>query len=188
MNSDLDPEFVELIDAVGERRAQVLAAAAVEVAADIRADADELGTNPVDRTRLRVLGLLPSITFGQSRFWRYQLAECADRLAQDTLCWGAPVPRCTGEEMVLHPIVGRAAAADTGLPATQAMVWSGNPDDPDTWGDLSVDFFQDHDVLTLYDVPAEAVTELIGGVHLAPPEWFTEFGTPYPLPSRHDRP
>ncbi|MCZ4553698.1 hypothetical protein [Gordonia rubripertincta] len=92
MNSDLDPEFVELIDAVGERRAQVLAAAAVEVAADIRADADELGTNPVDRTRLRVLGLLPSITFGQSRFWRYQLAECADRLAQDTLCWGAPVP------------------------------------------------------------------------------------------------
>ncbi|ORM37534.1 hypothetical protein [Williamsia sp. 1135] len=184
MNSDFDPEFVELIDAVGERRAQALIAAAVAVAADIRADADELGTDPVDRQRLRVLSLLPSITFEQSRFWRYQLAECADRLAQDTLRWGAPVPRCTGEEMVLHLIVGRAAAADTGLPATQAMVWSGNPDDPDTWGDLSVDLFQDHDVLTLYDVPAEAVTELVGGVNLAPAEWFTEFSTPYPLPDR----
>ena len=33
MNSDLDPEFVELIDAVGERRAQALIAAAVAVAA-----------------------------------------------------------------------------------------------------------------------------------------------------------
>lgn len=184
MNSDFDPEFVELIDAVGERRARALIAAAVEVAADIRADADELGTYPVDRARLRVLGLLPSITFEQSRFWRYQLAECADRLAQDTLRWGAPVPRCTGEEMVLHLIVGRAAAANTGLLATQAMVWSGNPADPDTWGDLSADFFQDHDVLTLYDVPAEAVTKLVGGVNLVPAEWFTEFTTPYRLPNR----
>lgn len=184
MNSDLDPEFVELIDAVGERRAQALIAAAVAVAADIRADADELRTDPVDRQRLRVLSLLPSITFGQSRFWRYQLAECADRLAQDTLRWGAPVPRCTGEEMVLHLIVDRAAAADTGLPATQAMAWSGNPDDPDTWGDLSVDLFQDHDVLTLYDVPAEAVTKLVGGVNLEPVEWFTAFDTAFPVPDR----
>lgn len=154
------------------------------VAADIRVDADELGTDPVHHQRLRVLSQLPSITFEQSRFWRYQLAECADRLAQDTLRWGAPVPRCTGEEMVLHLIVGRAAAADTGLPATQAMAWSDNPDDADTWGDLAVDFFQDHDVLTLYDVPAEAVKELVGGVNLTPVEWFTEFTTPYPIPDR----
>lgn len=184
MSVNFDPEFVELIDAVGERRAQALAAAAVAVAGDIRADADELGTDPVDGRRLKVLSQLPSITCGQSRFWRYQLAECADRLAQDALRWGVPVPRCTGEEMVLHVILRRAAAADTGLPATQAIVWLDNPEVPDTWRDLATDLFQDDDVLTLYDGSADAVTELVGGVNLLPVEWFTEFTTPFPVPDR----
>lgn len=184
MAGDLDPEFVDLIDAVGQRRARALTAAAEAVAADIRADADELGTSPVGSGRLRVLGILPPITFGLSRFWRYQLAECAVRLAQDTVRWGAPVPRCTGEEMMLHLIVYRAAAADTGLPATEALAWSDDLDDSDTWGDLDQYLFQDDDVLTLYDLPPEALSELVGGVNLGPTEWFTEFTTPFLVPNR----
>lgn len=72
--------------------AQALTAAAVAVAADIRAHADELRANPVGRRRLSVLGLVPSITFSQSRFWRYQLTECAARLSY-ILTPGATCPR-----------------------------------------------------------------------------------------------
>lgn len=66
---ELDAEFVEIIEAVGPRRATALATAAAEVAADIRSDADTLGTNEVTAAGarlLRVLGDLPQITFGQS--------------------------------------------------------------------------------------------------------------------------
>lgn len=78
---DLDEEFVEIIAAVGPRRRGQIVAAAHALAGDIRADADKLGTaaiHPPSRTRLKVLGLLPQQTFGQSRFWRYQLAAAAE--------------------------------------------------------------------------------------------------------------
>ncbi|MGN7158223.1 hypothetical protein ACTHRK_19305, partial [Dietzia cercidiphylli] len=81
--------------------------------------------------------------------------------------WGAPVPRCTGEEMALHLILHRTTTA-TGQ----------------SWSDLAEDLFQDNDVLTLYDLPVDAVTGLIGGVQLTPSQWFTEFTTPFPLPPR----
>ena len=42
--TELDPEFVDLINTIGPRRAQALAVAAFEVAEQIRADADLLGT------------------------------------------------------------------------------------------------------------------------------------------------
>jgi hypothetical protein len=182
--AEFDPEFAELIDTIGERRAQVLAAAAHAVATDIRADADLLETAPVAGQQLAVLHTLPPTTFSQSRFWRYQLAECATRLAEDADRWGAPIPRCTGEEMVLHLILHRAAAADTGLPVPEALEWPEDPDDPDTWGDLTEYLFQDEDVLTLYELPAEAIADIVGGVNLMPVEWFTEFTTPFPTPDR----
>lgn len=182
--ADLDPKFAELIDTIGHRRAQALADAADAVATDIRVDADLLDTAPVTDQHLVVLHRLPPATFSQSRFWRYQLAECATRLAQDINRWGAPVPRCTGEEMVLHLILRRAAAADTGLSLGQAVQWPEDPDNPDTWGDLAEYLFQDDDVLTLYDLPTDAITDIVDGVHLTPTEWFTEFTTPFPMPDR----
>lgn len=181
---DFDPEFTELINSVGPRRAKALADAAIVVAADIRADADALGTSPVDHRPLRILDQLPPITFTQSLFWRYQLAECATRLAADTTRWGAPVPRCAGEEMVLHLILRNAAAADTGLPVMQALEWPDDPDNPYTWGDLAEYLVQDEDVLTLYELPADAIAEIVGGVNLEAAQWFTEFTTPFPVPDR----
>lgn len=183
---DLDEEFVEIIAAVGPRRRGQIVAAARALAGDIRADADQLGTaaiHPPNRTRLKVLGLLPQQTFGQSRFWRYQLAAAAEALAGDTDRWGAPVPRCTGEEMVLH-LTLRRAAADAGCPPQQVFAWPEDPTRDHGWGDLFEYLFQDHDVLMLYDVPEYGMSDL-GTVNIEPHQWFTEFSLPYPVPERH---
>ena len=165
--SNLDAEFAELIDTVGHRRAGILATTAHQIAAEIRTAADALGTAGVGPGQRHILAALPACTYAQSRFWRYQFADCASRLAEDTERWGAPVPRCTGEEMALHLILHRTTT-DTGH----------------SWSDLAEDLFQDNDVLTLYDIPVDAVTGPIGAVQLTPAQWFTEFTTPFPLPPR----
>jgi hypothetical protein len=140
-------------------------------AADIRADADFLCTAAVNDSNpddLRVLGALPSQTFDQSQFWRHQLADAATRLGEeDTSRWGTPVPRCTGEEMVLHLILRRAAVADTGSPPNEACGWPDSAN-PRGWGDLFEFLFQDHDVLMLYDMPAEGAESAAGAVNLLP--------------------
>jgi hypothetical protein len=181
--AELDPEVVELVAMVGPHQGSLIAEAAPAVAADIRYDAERLGTDTVtdgDKRGLRVLDLLPPQTFTQSRLWRHQLAEAAAALADDTRRWGLPLPRCTGEEMVLHLILRRAAAAD-GCPHEQVETWTTEPDDPG-WGDLFECLFQDHDVPMLYDMPAQSA-ERAGGVNLDPPRWFSEFSLPCPVPT-----
>jgi hypothetical protein len=184
--ADLDEEFVEIIETVGPRRRAQIAAAARALADDIRADADRLGTAAIhtsNRTQLHVLGWLPQQTFAQSRFWRYQLAAAAEALADETERWGAPVPRCTGEEMVLHLTLHRAAAA-AGCPREQVFAWPTDPTRDNGWGDLFEYLFQDHDVLMLYDVPEYGMSDM-GTVNIEPLQWFTEFSLPYPVPDRH---
>lgn len=142
-----DEEFSEIVDMISSRQAKLIAEAADAIADAIRADADALDSAPVaEHTsgKLEVLSTLPAITFEQSRLWRYQLAAAADRLAADTRRWGAPIPRCTGEEMVLHLILRRAQSM------ARPQVRRGS------WEQLSQILFQDHDVLTLYDLPPEA--------------------------------
>lgn len=165
--TNLDAEFAELIDTVGHRRAGILATTARKIATEIRTAADALGTAAVGPSQRHILAALPACTYAQSRFWRYQFADCASRLADDSKRWGAPVPRCTGEEMALHLILHRTTT-DTGQ----------------SWSNLAEDLFQDNDVLTLYDIPVDAVTGPIGAVQLTPAQWFTEFTTPFPLPPR----
>lgn len=171
-----DDEYSEIVELISSRQATLIANAADEIAAAIRSDADTLGSDPVtpvNSSQLDVLATLPSVTFGQSRLWRYQLAAAADRLAADTRLWGAPIPRCTGEEMVLHLVLRRAQAA-----ARPRQVRRGS------WDELSEVLFQDHDVLTLYDLPPEATESLAGGVNLHPLRWFSEFTLPFPMPER----
>lgn len=169
-------EFSEIVEMISSRQATLIAEAADAIADAIRADADTLDSAPVTEhtsSKLEVLSTLPAITFDQSRLWRYQLAAAADRLAADTRRWGAPIPRCTGEEMVLHLILRRAQAA-----ARPRQVRRGS------WDQLSELLFQDHDVLTLYDLPPEATESLAGGVNLHPVRWFSEFTLPFPMPDR----
>lgn len=175
-----DDEFADIADMITPQQANLIAQAADDLAADIRRDADALGSDPLtdaNRDQARVLSSLPPVTFDQSLLWRYQLAEAAERLGADTRRWGAPIPRCTGEEMVLHLILGRAKAL-----ARPRQVRRGS------WDLLSEVLFQDHDVLTLFDVPPDAVESLAGGVHLHPRRWFSEFALPFPMPDRPDRP
>jgi hypothetical protein len=149
-------------------------------------DADHLGTRAVTTVNcaeLQILGELPSQTFTQSRFWRYQLAAAADALAADTRTIGAPIPRCTGEEMILHLVLRRAAAA-AGCPPGQVFDWPNDASHAEGWGDLFEDLFQDHDVLMLYDAPQYGMTHL-GGVNMQPNQWFSEFSLPYPVPARN---
>jgi hypothetical protein len=171
-----DEEFSEIVAMISSRQATLIADAAAAIAAAIRSDADTLGSAPVTehmRGQLQVLSKLPAITFGQSRLWRYQLADAADRLAGDTRRWGAPIPRCTGEEMVLHLILHQAQAM-----VRPRQVRSGS------WDQLSELLFQDADVLTLYDLPPEATESLAGGINLHPLRWFSEFTLPFPMPDR----
>jgi hypothetical protein len=183
--SRLDPELIAVIDTVGARRRKRIIAAGVELAGDIRADADALATAPVGGGEgvLRVLDLLPAQTFTQSKLWRYQLAAAAEVLAEDTRRWGAPLPRSTGEEMALHLILRRAAAAD-GCPPNRVEDWPGEPHRPgDGWGDLFECLFQDHDVLMLYDLPKADMDDL-RCVNIDPQRWFSPFELPFPTPPR----
>lgn len=173
---DGDDEFGEILATISDRQSSLIAVAADDIAAAIRADDATLGSAAVaehTHGRLQVLQTLPAITFGQSRLWRCQLAAAAERLAADTRLWGAPIPRCTGEEMVLHLILRRAQAA-----ARPRQVR------PGSWDELSEYLFQDHDVLMLYDLPPDAAESLVGGVNLHPLRWFTEFTLPFPMPDR----
>lgn len=181
----LDPELIAVIDTVGARRRNLITAAGVELAADIRADADDLDTSQVvvGGRFLRVLDLLPPQTFTHSKLWRHQLAAAAEALAQDTRRWGAPLPRSTGEEMALHLILRRAATAD-GCPPNRVEDWPDEPHRPgDGWGDLFDCLFQDHDVLMLYDLP-EADMDDLRCVNIDPQHWFSPFELPFPTPPR----
>lgn len=186
---DLDAEFVEMIADVGSVRAGHIAAAGDELATQIRSEADALGASSIteaNRGAAPVLSSLPRQTYSESLLWRYQFAEAAAALAADARRWGAPVPRCTGEEMALHLILHRAAAA-AGCPRSKVFEWPDDdlsrPDRGPGWGDLFEYLFQDHDVLLLHEMPAEE-TEALRGVNLHPRRWFTEFSAPFEIPPR----
>lgn len=170
---DISAELAEIVAEVGPRRAALITETAAAVAAEIRADATALGPRPVtswNRHYLRLLGSLPPATFAQGQSWRLALADAAERLGADARLIGAPVPRCSGEEMMLHIILQRASRI--------------SPGGPDDWADLFEILFQDHDILLLYDMPAEAAETAIDAANLRVEEWFTEFDHPYTVPTR----
>lgn len=183
---DLDAEFADIIAEVGAVRAEHIAAAGESLAAQIRAEADVLGTAPITADnchQVPVLGSIPRQTFSESLLWRYQLAQAAARLAADTRRWGAPIPRCTGEEMALHLILHRAAAT-AGCPRDRVFDWPDNDGTPaEGWGDLFEYLFEDHDVLMLHHLPVDEM-EAQRGLNLAPRQWFSEFETAVTLPPR----
>lgn len=179
-------ELAELVREVGEHRRTCIVQAAGTLAAAIRAEADTLGTAALDDAHQHhapILASLPPQTYPQSRLWRYQLAAAAENLAAETHTIGAPIPRCTGEEMMLHLIL-RQAAELAGCPPNRVHDWpEGRPNGTDGWGDLYEYLFEDHDVLMLYDAARHNMAHL-GGVNLAPQQWFTEFTPATPVPDR----
>ena len=167
MTGDIDDEFAEVIDTVGPRRR--------------RAPGHGGGQRHQPRRPARA-----GRTAAANVSAKPALAAPARR-GCDTVgrghgaWWGAPVPRCTGEEMVLHLILRRAAIADTSLPTNQACAGPHSAD-PRGWGDLFEFLFQDHGVLMLYDMPAQSAESAAGAVNLDPSRWFSEFSPPLPCP------
>lgn len=173
-------EFSDVVAQVNARQQAWISSAGDAVARSVYADADLLGTLAIDernRNYLEVLDTLPAVTFRESQLWRYQLGHAAQRLADDTRRWGAPIPRCTGEEMMLHVILQRAMRMAKVRKNRTAR-----------WDDLFEYLFQDHDVLCLYDMPTSAVYAHLPGVaNLETHQWFSEFGLPFPMPDRPAR-
>lgn len=177
-----DDELAELVECVTPRQRVWIAAAAHQLTAHAISDVERFGDNSVDAVGGWLLfDRLPDITWTLDSHWRLRFAQCGSALADDVAAIGAPIPRCTGEELMLH-LVLRCAETMTADPARTVGVAAADGDHD--WNLLSEVLFQHHDVLMLYDgFTPEQVTEM-SGVHIAPANWFDQFGTHLPVPDR----
>jgi hypothetical protein len=110
-------------------------------------------------------------------WWRAQ-ARCFDDLAAEAESGTDPQPRCTGEEMALHLILGRARAIAADEPEVRPELVDGtnaHPSDDDWDGPLDF-LFHDHDVPTLFD----DIETLPGAANLEPEHWFAPFADTKP--------
>jgi hypothetical protein len=138
---------------------------ALEIIADEAFDdIAEHGSNPVEREDggdWLFFDRLPRITWNQDSGWRRQVARACDDLAGDLARGDWPTPRNNAEEIVLHLAIEGAPdyleegedAADEGHDALPR-----HGDDYD-WGMCSEVFFQDHDVLMLYDESLDGIED-----------------------------
>ncbi|MDQ7909090.1 hypothetical protein RB614_31665 [Phytohabitans sp. ZYX-F-186] len=148
-------------------------------------DVAEYGDDPVtDDDGWALFGQYPRITWQQDAVWRRQAARAFDDLAADIEAGRWPRPTCPGEEMALHLMLQNApdAVQDgcTGIDDTLPELPE-HPDDYD-WDMASEVFFQDHDILDLFDMEKDGIedpeTELnraTGMGDYRPQAWFQTF-------------
>jgi hypothetical protein len=166
------------------RAAYALYVGLLSVADYLYDDAQALGNDPITTDnvgRVRVLGDLPSFTWGRDEQWRRQLARAGDDLAADLAAGSWPDPRCTAEEVVLHLGIqsgeGNWHDDDFGTDL---------PDDADfDWEECYEFFFQDTDFLFLFNprfdgLESSTLAEEHGSVNLHPDRWFEPFGNAEP--------
>jgi hypothetical protein len=190
------PDFVALFP-VGDdkeswyltpRTADSLHSALCMLADEIYDDVEEHGDEPItsrDGEQWMALDRLPHITWRQDAQWRRNIARAADDLAADLERGDWPLPRCTGEEMVLHLAIRDA----DGFTDDQDEDLPHHPDDND-WDLCSEMLFQDQDVLLLeegsadgIEHPNEELNQLHGIGDLRPANWFTTFNNAKPRPA-----
>lgn len=133
---------------------------------------------------------LPRVTFGVGAAWRRRFVRAVEDIASDLENGWWPEPTCTAEELALHLAIEDARAAAepwvvpdgrgaTGLPGDAAP--PAHRDDHDFDGCAEM-FFQDTDVLMLYDAgldgmedPEDEVNQRLGIGDLRPSAWFAPF-------------
>ncbi len=175
LDDDDDPDFDETFDPDAQtltpRQCVVVARVATELADAVFADAHLLGNRPVQPgSGCAVLADLPECTWTQDATWRRTMARSFDDLSADAAAGLDPEPRCTGEEMALRLIIGRARTAMISDRFVEELTHLPAHKNDDDW-DGPLDYlFQDHDVLTLFW--AEPISD---GVNLDPEDWFTPF-------------
>lgn len=135
----------------------------------------------------------PRLTFAQDAVWRRQAARSFDDLSDDLEAGAWPRPTCPGEEMALHRIVNEAEAAvsDAWWGDLEAISSEGTHDDDYDWDMIREAFFQDLDILSLFDESLDGIddpdSELNSNTGMGdyrPRSWFASFGNMTPRDGR----
>ncbi|MFE2643517.1 hypothetical protein ACFXDO_13200 [Streptomyces nigra] len=152
-------------------------------------DANELRDQPVTKQRpgnWELFTRLPALTWSANRSWRRRLARAFDDLSDDLEHGRWPQPSCTAEEMALHLAIEDAPSYldDIDTSDTAHSHLPEHHDDYD-WNACSDLFFQDHDVLLLFDARLDGIEDPDGDVNqhmgmgdLRTAAWFEPFGYP----------
>ncbi|MBF9071544.1 hypothetical protein [Streptacidiphilus fuscans] len=135
---------------------------------------------------------LPELTFGADRRWRRRMARAFDDLADDLEAGHWPEPSCTAEEMALHLAIEDAPSYLDDIEDRDDHTRLREHGDDYDWHMCSSLFFQDHDVLMLFDsrtagiaYPDDAANQRLGVGDLRRQAWFESFGnTPVRDPAR----
>ncbi|HZM81713.1 MAG TPA: hypothetical protein VFC19_38830 [Candidatus Limnocylindrales bacterium] len=142
-------------------------------------DVEEHQDAPVDPSDdWMVFDRLPRITWRMEAAWRRQFARAADDLSYDLERGKWPLPTCTAEEMCLHLAIEDAGA----LTESHRHQMLPEHDDDYAWDLCSELFFQDHDVLMLFDPrfdgiedPENEINQRLGIANLRSADWFQPF-------------
>lgn len=136
------------------RTADLLCSALMWLAESAYDDAAELKDRPVtqeDDGTWGVFSRLPQVTWNQDMQWRRGLARACDDLAGDLKRGNWPQPTCAAEEMILHLAIDDASdLLGTSDEDPTHVALPTHRDDHD-FSACSEFFFQDHDVLWLYN-------------------------------------
>ncbi len=170
-----DVVFEDSVIELTARQRRFVEVAAWTLADDVYDAIEELHRRPGSASHSSsILSDFPPVTWTRPAAWWREQARCFDDLALEAQAGIDPDPVCTGEEMALHLILGRARAMATDE-SDRRMDLVGDiaahDNDNDWEGPLDY-LFQDHDVLTLFDNDLEPFP---GAVNLVPAEWFTPF-------------
>lgn len=170
-DDDYDDTFDPDAPTLTPRQCHIVSRVATELADAVLSDAHTLGDLPVQPgSGCAVLTELPECTWTQDATWRQTMARAFDDLSADAAAELDPEPRCTGEEMALHLIIGAARTAMMSDRFIDDIADLSPHKDDDDW-DGPLDYlFKDHDVLTLFW--PEPISD---GVNLNPADWFTPF-------------
>ncbi|MGH3251443.1 MAG: hypothetical protein ACRDOI_35260 [Trebonia sp.] len=174
------------------RTADMLHTALENLSDEAYNDVEEHGSDPVTRENANDWDLFdrfPRITWQTDGDWRRQVARACEDLSQDLAAGHWPSPRNNAEEMALHLAIEDAPdylemAEDSGDEKHKAL-----PEYPDdcTWDQCSSLFFQDHDVLMLFDEsldgfedPSTDINKHFRVGDLRPEAWFKFFNNMKP--------
>jgi hypothetical protein len=145
---------------------------------------DELVPSKNDADDWSLFDRLPGVTRRMNAEWRRQFGRACEDLAQDLEAGQWPQLRCTAEEMAMHLAIQDAPtylemSQDSGDKRHESL--PEHRDDYD-WHMCSQVFFEDHDVLMLYDAsmdgfedPGDDLNREYGVGDLRPVAWFKPF-------------
>lgn len=179
------------------RTADLVHSALTALADETRDDIEEHGDTAVtldNESEWSVLSRLPRLTWREDHSWRRRMLEAFESLVSDLESGEWPEPRCYAEELALHLAVEDAPGYREILDGEQGTAHNQLPrhDDDYDWDACSDTFFQDRDVLLLFDQALDGIedpdvqqNQLLGIGDMRPAVWFEPFNDATPRTSDH---